>query len=293
MGKFKTSWALAKSSWAVLCQDKQLAVFPVLTFLGSVVVAGLFFGLVLVTRTTDAAGNKALGPIGYVLIALAYLGLAFVQTYFLAALVAGANERLNGGDPTIGSALAAANRRLHVILAWSVIQATVGLILQAIRERLGFVGVLIAGALGAAWEILTFLTVPIIVVEGVGPLNALKRSGRLFKSTWGENLVGQAGLGLVGLVASLPGILVIVLGALTGVTAVIIGAVAIGGIYLCVAAAIINALSGIYRTALYRFATEGEAPAGFDQEIMVSAFRPKKGSSGGNPHFGLGSGSNN
>ncbi len=279
MGKFKSSWELAKSSWAVLRDDKKLAIFPVLTFLGSVVVAGIFFGLVFVTRTTDTAGGKTLGPIGYVLIALGYLGLAFVQTYFLAALVSAANERLNGGDPTIGSAFASANKRLHVILAWSVIMATVGLVLQAIRERLGFVGVLIAGALGAAWEILTFLTVPIIVMENVGPINALKRSGSLFKKTWGENLVGQAGLGLVGLLAALPGVIVIGLGVVTGVTAVIIGAVAIGGIYLCVAAAVINALSGIYRTALYRFATEGEAPAGFDQEIMASAFRPKKGSS--------------
>ncbi len=293
MGKLQNSWALAKSSWSVLRQDKQLAVFPVLTFLGSVVVGGLFFGLVLITRTTDAAGDKALGPIGYVLIALAYLGLAFVQTYFLAALVAGANERLNGGDPTIGSALAAANRRLHVILAWSLIQATVGLVLQAIRERLGFVGVLIAGALGAAWEILTFLTVPIIVMEGVGPINALKRSGSLFKRTWGENLVGQAGLGVVGLLATLPGVIVIGLGVLTGTTPVIVAAIVIGGVYLCVAAAIINALSGIYRTALYRFATQGQAPAGFDQQIMVDAFRPKKGSSGGNPDFGLGTGSGN
>jgi hypothetical protein len=289
MGKFKTSWALAKSSWAVLRQDKQLAIFPVLAFLGSVVVVGLFFGLVLITRTTDAAGNETLGPIGYVLIAFAYLSLAFVQTYFLAALVAGANERLNGGDPTIGSAFAAANRRLHVILAWSVIQATIGLVLQAIRERLGFVGLLIAGALGAAWEILTFLTVPIIVMEGVGPINALKRSGTLFKSTWGENLVGQAGLGLVGLLAVLPGLLVIGLGILSGATPVIVVAVAIGGVYLCVAAAVISALSGIYRTALYRFATQGEAPAGFDREIMVSAFRPKKGSKGSGPEPGAAS----
>ncbi|MCU1459897.1 MAG: hypothetical protein JWL73_3989 [Actinomycetia bacterium] len=276
MGKLKTSWALAKSSWDVLRQDKQLTIFPVLTFVGWVVVAVSFLGLVLVTRTTDAAGNKTLGPIGYVLFALAYLAFAFVWTYFLAALVAGANERLSGGDPTIASAFATANKRLHVILAWSLILATVGLVLQAIRERLGFVGVLIAGALGAAWEILTFLTVPIIVMEGVGPIDALKRSGQLFKQTWGENLVGQAGLGLVGLVAILPGVLVIGLGMATGVTAVVVGAVIVGGVYLCVAAAILNTLTGIYRVALYRFATEGKAPAGFDDAIMVSAFQPKK-----------------
>ena len=129
------------------------------------------------------------------------------QTYFLAALCAGANERLQGRDTTIGNdARRREQSRLHRILPWAILSATVSIIIEAIEERFGFLGQIIAGLIGAAWNVVTFLTVPIIVFEDVGPITALKRSGHLLKQTWGENLMAQIGLGLIGLLAFLPGV---------------------------------------------------------------------------------------
>ena len=48
---------------------------------------------------------------------------------------------------------------------------------------------------------MTFLVLPILVIEGIGPIAAVKRSGELFKRTWGENLMTNAGIGIVAMLA--------------------------------------------------------------------------------------------
>ena len=69
--------------------------------------------------------------------------------------------------------------------------------LQLLRERGGIAGAIVAALGGMAWNIITFLVVPVLVVEGVGPIGAIKRSAGLLKKTWGEQVIGSAGIGLV------------------------------------------------------------------------------------------------
>jgi hypothetical protein len=278
------SWALAKASWAVLKSEKGLVWLPVLSFVASLIVVGIFSVAIWATVGKDTGVNNdgySANVATWVLAVCMYIGIAFSQTYFLAALCAGANERLQGRDTTIGNALAVANSRLHRILPWALVSATVSMIIQAIEERFGFLGQIIAGLIGAAWNVVTFLTIPIIVFEDVGPVTALKRSGHLLKQTWGENLMAQIGLGLISLLAFIPGVLVIGLGIASGVGVVTVIAVAIGAIYLAVAASIVSALSGIYRTALYRFAVDGQVPEAFASTDMEHAFGARKGIRGG------------
>lgn len=285
MTRMQRSWALAKASWAVLKSEKGLVWLPVLSFLASVAVVGVFGLAIWATlgKDTGVGGQDeySANVATYVLGVCTYIGIAFSQTYFLAALCAGANERLQGRDTTIGSALAVANSRLHRILPWALVSATVSMIIQAIEERFGFLGQIIAGLIGAAWNVVTFLTIPIIVFEDLGPIHALKRSGTLLKKTWGENLMAQIGLGIIGLIAFIPGILVIGLGVASGVGAVTVLAIAIGAIYLAVAASVVSALSGIYRTALYRYAVDGQVPPAFASTDMEHAFGARKKSRGG------------
>jgi Family of unknown function (DUF6159) len=297
MTRMQRSWALAKSSWAVLKSEKGLAWFPVLSFLASLLIAGIFALAVWATLGKDTGLNGqdqySTNIATWVLAVCAYVGVAFVQTYFMAALCAGANERLQGRDTTMSTALAVANSRLHRILPWAILSATVSMIIQAIEERFGFLGQIIAGLIGAAWNVVTFLTVPIIVFEDLGPVNALKRSGHLLKQTWGENLAAQIGLGLIGLLAFIPGVIVIGLGIASGVAVVTVLTVAIGAVYLAIAASVVAALSGIYRTALYRYAVDGRVPEAFadtDMEHAFGARRNLRGGFGGNSTFGGNSG---
>jgi hypothetical protein len=274
MNRLETSWELAKRSWAVLRSDKSLAWFPVLSFLASVVVLGAFAGLVALTGIDRDGTSDSLAPIGYVFVVLAYVALAFVQTYFLAALVAGADARLRGGHSSVSTALEIANSRLHRLLPWALVSATVTMILRAIEERFGFVGSLVASLVGLAWNLVTFLTVPILVLEDLGVGAALGRSKDLFKKTWGENAVGQAGLGIVGFLATLPGVLVIGIGAALGTFGLVVFG-AIGVVWIVVAATVMAALSGIYRTALFHYASTGQVPGDFAGVDFQATFRPR------------------
>lgn len=282
MSRFETSWEIAKRSWAVLRSDKTLAWFPVLSALGSLAVIAVLGGLFAVAGIDNSSTGSTLQPFGWVLIVVAYLALAMVQTYFLAGLVAGADQRLRGQDSTLRSALEIANSRLHRLLPWAVVTATVTMVLQAIEERFGIVGTIVARLVGLAWQLVTFLVVPILVLEDLGVGDALKRSKDLFKRTWGENVIGQFGLGIVGFLLMLPGLVLVGVGAAIG-TAGIVLLGTVGVIWLIAAAVVVSALSGIYRTALYHYAASGQVPGEFSGIDFDQAFRRRgdRGDRGG------------
>src|SRR5687768_2956583 len=99
MGRIRHSWELFKTSWGVLRSDKTLAAIPAISGLVSLAAlagfGGLFYALGFDTGSGDE--SSAIEPLGYVIGAVAYVVFAFIAVYFQAALVAGANERLQGG----------------------------------------------------------------------------------------------------------------------------------------------------------------------------------------------------
>ena len=268
---------MAKSSWAVLKTDKELAVIPILSFLATLAVMALFGGGVyfsLTEKVTQPGNSTSMQatPLTYAVGVVGYLVVTFVVTYFAAVLVSGAHQRLTGGNPTLGSAFAQASSRLGPILAWSLLTGTVGLILQAIRSRAGFLGQIVVNLVGMAWEIVTWLAVPVVVVEGTGAIDSLKRSAGLFKKTWGENLVAQAGFGILGMLLMLPALLI----ALLVGTALPVAGLLIAGLWVAVVSVVLSALNGIFRTALYMFASGEATPEHFSQAQLEAAFSPKK-----------------
>ncbi len=279
MTRIRNSWELFKVSWGVLRSDKTLAAIPAISAVVSLVAlagfGGLFYALGIDTGS-EKEGTEAIDAIGYVIAAVAYVVFAFITVYFQSALVAGANERLEGGDATVGKSLGAAGGKLHRILPWALVTATVSFIISQI-ERQGWIGQIVGNLLGMAWNVLTFLTIPIIMLEDVGPIAALKRSGALFKKTWGENLVAQAGFGLFGFLLFLPAIAVGALGIATGNDVVAGVAIGIAVAWVAVVMVVLSALSGIYRTALYRYAVDGSVPPAFAGADLSGAFAPRRG----------------
>lgn len=278
--------ALLKTSWAVLKSDKELAVIPILSAFFTVVVAGLM-GLgvwATINKVPSTSVNMFEGtstrttgyqqtPATYAVIVLGYILLSMVVTFFTASLMAGAHERLTGGNPTLGSAFGKAASRFPQLLGWALINATVGLILRSLAERGGIVGQIFASLLNFAWTILTWLAVPFIVIDGFGPFEALKRSGEALKKTWGENLIANAGFGLLSLVVSLAAIVVGGLFFLVGLPLV---GITIGVVIILISSVIISALTGIYRTALFMYASTGYVAQGFDAQVLQGAFRQKR-----------------
>ena len=274
MGRIRNTFELAKLSWGVLKKDRELLAIPVLSFLVS---AALLIPLVFVafaTASTESGGAEetTASPAMAIVAIVAALGLSVISVFFNGALVAGAHERLTGGDPTVGSAIRKAFSRIPGLVPWAIMTATVGLILRSLRERAGFLGRMVVSAVGMAWEIATFLVVPAIIIDDKGAWDGVKTSGSLLKSTWGENLAARVGFGLLGFVAILPAILVgAVLGSLGG-AGLILGII-IGVAWIGLVVVVMTALNAVFQTALYLYATSGMAPSGFEGSSIGQSFK--------------------
>jgi hypothetical protein len=281
MSRISRSIALVRSSWQVLSHDRELIALPAISGLATAVCVAPFFAGAFLVGVSTSGQDTQLSPIGLVLAFLGYLVAAYVTIFFQSALILAANERFSGGNPTLGSAIRAAAGRAGAILPWAIISATVSMILRSLQERSGLLGRIVLGLVGMAWALVTFLVLPILVIEGTGVKDALTRSASTFKMTWGENVVGNAGIGLVGVAGVLIGLLVagpiIAIGISGDLIAVTVAGIVVLVLWLIVVSVISSALSGVFQTALYRFAVLGDEPSGFSHEQIAGAFVAKSG----------------
>lgn len=276
--RINRSFELVRASVQLLRRDNQLLLFPA--------ISGIALLLVLVAFALPVFGFDSIDGLGkpgrYSIAFLFYVVQYFVMFYFNVALVGAVMFRLDGGRPTLADGLRIANRRVGAILGYAIICATIGVILRAIQERVGFVGRLIVGLLGASWAVATFLVLPVLVERDRGVISAISESADLLKRTWGENLVGQTGLGAAfgliyfGLAASA---LLLVLLVIPNANA--IGPALVVALITIVAAAFFACfiahatLSGIYSAVLYRYAMNASDARGFDADMLGSAFKRK------------------
>ena len=277
--KLSNSWGLIKASGRVLQADKELIVFPLISGLALIVVTASFF-LPLILTGTGFEVAETTGPVGYILLFLYYLVQYTVIFFFNSALVGAAMIRLEGGNPTVRDGLRIAFSHFGSILGYAAIAATVGLILRTASERSGTLGRWVIGLVGMAWNLATFLVVPVLVTHNVSPLDAIKESARILKKTWGEQIAGNVGIGFAFMLAYLALAVVavpaVVLAIGTGQGA-IIATVIVCAVLTFILLALVNAtLSGIYSAALYRFASTGDAGGAFDRAVLQNAFVAKR-----------------
>ena len=271
--KFSRSWELVKASAGVLRSDKELMLFPLISGAATLVVMATFLIPVFALRIFESG----IGVGGVVLGFLFYFCQYSVIIFFNCALVGAAMIRLDGGDPTLRDGFDAAKSRLPSILGYAAIAATVGVFLQALKNKdNNFIVRLIGSGLGAAWTLATFLVVPVLVSRDIGPIDALKESVTLLRRTWGENAIGNVGIGAAfGLITFL---FLLVGAGLTFVAYQASLALAIGvGVIFLLGVLLLGiyqaALSGVYSAALYRYAVSHEAPAAFRGVMLEDAFR--------------------
>jgi hypothetical protein len=271
-GRFRRGWELTKRSWALLRANPVLLRFPVMGALATLVpLAALILpGLYLIDSEQTVPGA-----------ALAAVGLyaaVFISVYFGVALAAAADALFQGHQDPRAEGYETANGRLGAIAGWALVSAILGAIFSFLQSQRGLAQ--IAGALvGAAWGLITFLAIPVIAIEGLGPFATLRRSAALFKERWAGQITGNVAIGgIIGLLAILPSILVIALGIYLWVDdpngddialgAVLVG---IGAVVLIVASLLQRALRGVFGVALYRYASDGQAAGGFTADELESA----------------------
>jgi len=263
---------LARASWEVLKADKELIALPVLSLAATAVAAGSFLVPMMLVGRADTDQNPAwvMLPLAFA----AYLVLAYITIFFNAALVHAANQRLEGGDPTIGSALRGAGQRAGRLLPWALLSATVSALLRAVEGRGGAIGKVVSGIAGIAWSLVTFLVIPVLVMEDVRVGDALRRSAALFRATWGENIAARVGFGLLGFLLMLPGIAAVA-GAFALADTPNPFLIGLGVLWILVVAMVLSALSGIFQTALYRHAAGLPSTGAFATDDLRAAFVSK------------------
>jgi hypothetical protein len=288
--RFARGWEIAKASWSVLKQHPRLLVFPAISL---VAFLALFAAIALSVyagmldqrgeRLLEALGDvKPDDPLTYAVFFALYFVCASIGIFFNAALVFCTLEAFAGRTPSLRAGLATAVGRLPQILAWALVASTVGLALNmlqnALRDRLGFLGSLLGGLLEFAWAVATYFVVPVLVVDGVGPIEAVKRSGAILKRTWGEAVAGEGGLGIISFLLLLPAFLVLaIVGLNAGANLNIVLAIVLPVVilYVLTLALVFGTLGSIFRTGTYIFATTGTAPSGMDPALLQGAFRKK------------------
>ncbi|MBK9050066.1 MAG: hypothetical protein IPL78_03820 [Chloroflexi bacterium] len=277
--KISNSWRLVKASAAVLSADKELMIFPIISAIGTIIVTLTFAFPLFLSGLIDSMLGGAGQIVGIIVLFLFYMVQYFVIFFCNTALVGAALIRLNGGDPTVGDGFRIALKHAPSILGYALISATVGMILRWLSERGGMLGRIVVSLIGFAWNIATYLVVPVLVVEEVGPVEAIKRSAGLLRKTWGEQLVGNFGLGAVfGLITfglillMIP--LIVVAAALENFV-LIIGVIVLFVMGFVLLGLVNSALSGIYAAAVYNYAANGKTGDFFDPAIIKNAFRSK------------------
>src|SRR5215467_11402241 len=283
MGKFSRTWQLVKQSFVILRSDKQLMLFPILSAVSCLIVTAIIATggtlLIMPSITTAAAAGERfqpnhspMFPIGMFTM---YVANYFIIVFFNVALVGVANSRLMGGNWTFRDGIELAWARKGTILQWAFVTATVGMILRTVEERMGLIGRIVMRMIGVAWALACYFVVPVLAFEDLSPLAAVKRSSKLFRDTWGEKVIGGLSFSLVSLVLMLPAFglwfAAIVLGGVKGMLA----GFALLILYILVLSAMMSAVQGIFNAALYRYACFKQVPAGFDADLVRSAWTPK------------------
>jgi hypothetical protein len=280
--RFSRSWALVGQCWDVLVEDKAMLMFPIMSTAATAIISISFVVPIwAVTRATHAftlgGVNRGTGFVGLVLF---YLVMYSIGTFFNTALASVALKRFDGLPASVGDGLSVAWQRLPSILIYCLVAATIGALLRMIEERVGIIGRIIAGLFGVTFSIATMLVVPILAREPRGPFEAISESLALMKRSWGENLIGNAGISFI---TGLFTVLIVVVGFVLTIMGFASGHFALGFLLavltvLAVTLSLLvsSTLHTIYTAALYRFARGEDGGRYFQRDLLSGAFSTRR-----------------
>lgn len=269
-------WQIAKNSFKVLEQNRQLILFPVLSGVSLVLILGSFVTALLGSAGWDwdriDIGEESNATVNYLFVFLYYLVNYFVVVFFNTALTHCAGLYFKGEEPTVKKGIAFSMSHIGIIFSWAVLAATVGMILRVIQENVGALGKIVTGIVGVVFSIATFFVVPVLTFEKLGPIDAFKRSAQLMKEKWGESIGAGFTFFLIQLIAFL---LISVPAVLAAMMIHPLVGVAIGALGFGLLAAVMSAVRTIFITAVYYNVT-GDPVEQYNQQFVDNLFVGKK-----------------
>jgi hypothetical protein len=286
--KMTVSTKLTKAAWRTLKLDKEILWAGILSMLVSLLLFALMIGgVTLIMYQAYGSGaemdeNSVAGnAVFYVIIGIFLFVSYAVANYFSGAVAHAALKRFRGEDPTLRGSLGASAKKIGSLTAYSGLQATVGLVLNIISDRLPIGGKIATWLVGAAWGIATMFAIPVIMDnKETRPLKTVRTSAITLKKVWGESAFIGIGLGLIEIVVTI--VMMFILVGSVAISVVlstwVYGAAAAAIFVLGIIAfgVVMSTLRTIIMTAAYYYASTDQLPAGFDDELIRSMFRPKR-----------------
>ncbi|MGM0509727.1 MAG: DUF6159 family protein [Thermoplasmatota archaeon] len=270
MGRLRRGMRLMKTSWKILMKDKEILLFPFISMIISGLIILTFIVPLFLYTGFGISPAMMRGYDIYIYMFALYIPLYFVGTFFNTAVVGCADTRLKGKDPDFMYGLRIAGRNWYKIFLWALLASTVGIILQILRSKLKLIGRIAVSLIGIAWTYGTFFIVPVLIFEDRGVWASVKESASIFKDTWGESFTGSMGFGLIIFILAFAGLIPIGFLVIAGVIGWMI-ALVLAAVYVMFLFTLHSALNGIFVTALYHYAKEGELPGAFTRDMIPSA----------------------
>ena len=283
IGKFKASRMIVKESWEILKQDKELAWFPVfsaITSLVAIAIMGAIFFYVVMAGNIHAFDNidqQGVDAGSYIVLFIYYLIMFFITNYFLAGMYIIIDSRFKGQNLSFSDGIKGANDKLGKIFLWSLISATVGVILRIIADRSKIIGKIVAVVFGATWNILTYFSLPSLIIGQTSVKESFRDSASIIRKTWGETIIVNFGVGLVfGLLSFLGIIIAVGFIVIVPVVSIAIVVLTLLVIYFIALSLISSTLGSIFKLALYQYAKTGIVPQGFTPALIEGAVKSGK-----------------
>lgn len=274
---------LTRVGLRIMLSDKKLLGLAALAgalsltvFTGAVLTAIKFWSYIAGDQATTASYW-----VYYLCFAVVMFIVFYIGTFFNAAITHVALRRFGGERVSFRQALAAAADKKLPLLGFASLNVTVGLVLGLIGDRVPFAGRIFVWLAGASWSVATMFAVPVIMTGTESrPTKVVKKSAHTFVDIWKESVFVGLSLGVLSIAATIA-IMVVVLGLFAVSIATGLAPLAILALVLLVLSVTVLSLAGVVLNAVlmsaaYYYATTSTVPAGFDDELIRSMFRPKK-----------------
>ncbi len=198
MASITRGWVFLKQAVGMAFKDKDLLLPSIFSLLANVVLLGILIGALHLTGHLEPIlqnEGSEVGPMGWaVLIGFSFVG--YVVTYFFTGMTVHlVDVHLRGQDAKLGTAFADSLRNIGGILMLAVVTTVVALITSALRGNSRYGARRIAAdAADRAWQVATYLLLPIIILEDIPFIDATGRATRLHGSNVVQIVVGELGL---------------------------------------------------------------------------------------------------
>jgi hypothetical protein len=276
IGKIRGGYLVVVESFRMLGKNRSIMIFPLLSMIFELMLAAAFLaGYFYLYGFEENAFEKVDKTTMYSSLFAFYIIGFFIASFFQAGLVAVVSGQINGRKLSFNEGMSVAAAHTGKIFSWSIVAATVGVVLQMIADKNKTIGRLVANIFGLAWDIITFFIVPVLILENETIGGSLKRSGAIFKNKWGQTLTANFStalfFGVLVILAIIVFFVPIVIfhpGVWFSILLVVLLAVSIILITI-----LSSTIEGIYRVILYEYAAHDKLPESFIKELVIGAIK--------------------